>query len=338
MRFECIFKYLPSAEKREFIVQAMKRKGDHERALNYLLKRLKRAESKKEEYELISREKEEILHLLRSDLSLETLNYDQLKQILPSVLFDKFFAYNKESGEHLSVCYIYPAHSISSEKEIAEFSDILQIDGKNLRMVGMSLMTGHLERLMKKQFKFITILIAVVLTIMLALICRRLHLVIIALAPLLLSLLVTITVMVVFNIKLNYMNIVAFPLILGMGIDNSIHMLYRYFEKGHRSVRITVSEAGTAIGLTSLTTVVGFGTLIFTGHNGLESLGILTSIGVGSCFMTTMLVLPGLLAIWNPPAPAAVPDVAAPPQDDPPNVRQDTPATNSSEPSCNASE
>jgi predicted RND superfamily exporter protein len=300
-RFECIFKYIPSAQKREFLAKAMKRRGNPERALNYLLKKLKGLESKKDEYDIMVNKKEEILHLLRSDLSLESLDYKELKEVLPTVLFEKFFAHDDSSGDHLSVCYAYPTTRIDDEEQIEELSSALGIDGKNLRLVGMSLMTTRLERLIQEQFRVITVFIAGVLALMLAFICRRLHLVILSVVPLLLSLVATITAMVVFDLKLNYMNIVAFPLILGMGIDNSIHMLYRYFEEGKRSVSSTIGEAGKAIALTSLTTIAGFASLTFTEHNGLISLGILTSIGIGTCFLTTVLVLPGLLMVFDPP-------------------------------------
>ncbi|MFC1671661.1 MMPL family transporter [Planctomycetota bacterium] len=276
-------------------------RGDPERALNYLLKRLKRVDSKKEEYEILAREKEEIVHLLRSDLSLETLDYEQLKQVLPTVLFRKFFAHDRASGDYLSICYIYPTKRISEQEEIDELAGPLHIDGNALRLVGMGLLLNRLESLIKEQFRLITVVIAAVLALMLALICRKLHLVILSVVPLLMSLVATITVMVVFDMKLNYMNIVAFPLILGMGIDNSIHMLYRYFEDGKRSVHATIGEAGKAIALTSLTTIAGFGSLVLTHHNGLISLGILTSVGIGACFLTTVLVLPGLLMAFDPP-------------------------------------
>ena len=301
MRFEYIFKYLPSADKRKMIVKAVTRRGRPDRTLKYLMKKLKRTPAKEEEYEILLREKKEILHLLRSDLSLESFTYEELKKTLPSVLFDKFFARDRVTGDYLSVCYMYPTKTISEEEDIRELCVALNVDGRRLRMAGMSLMRGKLERLIQRQFKVITVCIAIVLAAMLFLICRRINLVIVSVIPLLMSLVTTISFMVLYDLKLNYMNIVAFPLILGMGIDNSIHMLYRYFESDTRSVRSTVGQAGKAILVTSLTTISGFGSLLLTKHNGLVSLGLITSVGIGACLLTSLFVLPGLLILFAPP-------------------------------------
>jgi predicted RND superfamily exporter protein len=165
----------------------------------------------------------------------------------------------------------------------------------------MSLVRGRLEQLIKEEFRMITLYIAVGLLVMLAAICRRLHLVIVAVIPLLMSLAATVTVMAAFDLKLNYMNIVAFPLIIGMGIDNGIHIIFRYFEAGERSVKLTVGQTGQGILVTSLTTMSGFGSLLFTDHNGLISLGIVTCVGIGVCLLTSLCVLPGLLRLWQPP-------------------------------------
>jgi len=82
-----------------------------------------------------------------------------------------------------------------------------------------------------------------------------------------------------------------------MGIDDSIHMLQRYFENNDRSIFTVITTTGRAILLTSLTTMLGFGSLIFTGHSGLASLGIVTSAGIGFCLLSSFFILPGLIVM-----------------------------------------
>jgi predicted RND superfamily exporter protein len=121
--------------------------------------------------------------------------------------------------------------------------------------------------------------------------------------PLLLSLAATISIMIFCDIRLNYMNVVAFPLIIGIGIDDSIHMIYRYYENHERSVGTMVEQTGRAVLLTSLTTMSGFGSLLVTDHSGLMSLGMVTALGIGFCLVTSLLILPGLLLFWESSGP-----------------------------------
>ena len=294
-KYESIFKYMPSPGKRGYFLEETKKIKNPENALNYLLEDLKNNESKKEEYEFFSQKKDEILLLLKSGFSKEQPPYFKLKSVLPKELFDKFFAEDKKSGMYYSVCYMYPAERIVKPEQIKNLSTFLGIDGTKLTMTGISLLIGRLEYLIKKEIKIITFSIGAALIFILALIYRRTSLVVISVIPMLMSLAATVLVMSAFNIKLNYMNILAFPLIIGMGIDDSIHMLYRYLENNEKNIGMMIKQTGRAVLLTSLTTIAAFGSLAFSGHNGLISLGITAAVGIGFCLLFSLFVLPGLI-------------------------------------------
>ena len=126
---------------------------------------------------------------------------------------------------------------------------------------------------------------------------KRISLVFVSMIPLVMGLTATVILMITFGIKFNYINIIGFPLIIGMGIDDSIHMIYRYFENNDKNIGATIEQTGRAVLLTSLTTMCGFGSLIFTAHSGLMSLGIITVTGIGFCLIASLFVLPGLLML-----------------------------------------
>ena len=122
----------------------------------------------------------------------------------------------------------------------------------------------------------------------------------IALLPLAVGTLLMLGLMYVLRMKYNYMNLIAAPIILGIGIDDGVHALHRYSEQaGDRLQRVFDSFrfVGKAILLTSLTTMLAFGSLVFSIWRGFGHLGGALFIGVGACFLTTVFILPGIIGL-----------------------------------------
>lgn len=113
------------------------------------------------------------------------------------------------------------------------------------------------------------------------------------------------------DIKVNMFSIIAFPLLIGMGIDYGIHIYHRWLEEG--DAWHVVREAGGAVGLTSVTTIIGFAGLLFANHVGIQTLGLTGALGIASCLIGSLVTLPSLLYLierWrdNPRrGPAAAP-------------------------------
>lgn len=95
------------------------------------------------------------------------------------------------------------------------------------------------------------------------------------------------------DLPLNPANMITLPLILGIGIDNGVHIVHDFRRQG-RSYRMPTDATLTAVVVNSLTTMVGFGALMLSSHRGLESLGRVLTFGVGFTLLTALLV-PGFL-------------------------------------------
>ncbi len=120
---------------------------------------------------------------------------------------------------------------------------------------------------------------------------------VIALAPLLLGLVATLGLMVLCGIALNPANMIAFPLVLGVGADNGVHVLHDYRTRP-RGKRYSLSFAtGWGIMVAALTTILGFCTLMISQHRGLYSLGLVLTLGVTCCMLTALVFLPALLRL-----------------------------------------
>lgn len=114
------------------------------------------------------------------------------------------------------------------------------------------------------------------------------------LLPLLLAAAMTGAATVVFGIPFNYANVIAIPLLLGVGVDNGIHMVHRDRAGGVAPDGLLATSTARAVLYASLTTIFSFGSLAFSDHPGTASMGRLLTIGMLAVLVCTLLVLPAL--------------------------------------------
>lgn len=95
--------------------------------------------------------------------------------------------------------------------------------------------------------------------------------------------------------KINLYNLAMIPAVMGMSVDNSIHLYHRYQELGPGSLAKVLATTGIAAGMASLTNAAGFVGLSFATHGGLHSMGILAVIGVITTLLSTLLMMPLIL-------------------------------------------
>jgi len=99
------------------------------------------------------------------------------------------------------------------------------------------------------------------------------------------------------NVPLNAANIIALPLMLGMAIDNGVHIMHDFH--GQRG-RYRMSHAtAIAVVLDSVTTMVGFAVLMVADHRGLQGLGRVMTIGMACCLFSSLIILPAILALMT---------------------------------------
>jgi len=95
--------------------------------------------------------------------------------------------------------------------------------------------------------------------------------------------------------SLNIINIMVVPLVIGMGIDFGIHITHRF--KTERNIETVYRYTGKGVFLSALTTMIGFGSLGLIGRFGsVNSMGRILFIGILTCLLTTLFILPALLS------------------------------------------
>ena len=132
------------------------------------------------------------------------------------------------------------------------------------------------------------------ITLILWLILRRPGDVAVVLAPLLLAALASAAALVLMDMPFNFANVIALPLLLGVGVDSGIHMLNRARRGGG-----ALAGSSTARGVltSALTTTVSFGNLAFSAHPGTASMGLLLTVGMVATLVCTLLVLPAVASL-----------------------------------------
>lgn len=100
---------------------------------------------------------------------------------------------------------------------------------------------------------------------------------------------------IVFSI--NPANIIVLPLLFGIGIDAGVHVLHRYKQAPlDRPLGLTAGT-GKGITLTSLTTIIGFASMMIAHHRGIISLGLVLAVGVGLTLIACLVIMPAVLEL-----------------------------------------
>jgi predicted exporter len=97
------------------------------------------------------------------------------------------------------------------------------------------------------------------------------------------------------HIKINFCNFVAYPITVGIGVDYAVNVIARYQQEGERDVDRAVRSTGAAVGLCSLTTIIGYSSLLVARNRALYLFGLTAVIGEIACLTAAVVALPALL-------------------------------------------
>ena len=157
-----------------------------------------------------------------------------------------------------------------------------------VRLVAQSRFKSALEQEMKRDIiKFIS-RSGLLVTVLILGLFRNLRRAALALFPAVFGVTVTFGLLGLLQIPLNIFHIVALPLVIGLGADYGIFMVFQ-------EIRKPSPWTAKAVKISGLTTLAGFGVLIFAKHPSLHSLGATVAIGITAALCCAVFVLPQLL-------------------------------------------
>jgi uncharacterized protein len=117
------------------------------------------------------------------------------------------------------------------------------------------------------------------------------------LASLLVGVLFLVATAMTLGVKVNFANFIAFPITFGIGVDYAVNVMSRYVEEGKQDGEGAVSRVGGAVALCSLTTILGYSSLLLAQNRALSLFGLLAVLGEVSCLSTALIALPATLIV-----------------------------------------
>ena len=202
--------------------------------------------------------------------------------------------------------FIYPREGLWDKSDLHNITrdlhraaDEAGLDRSEYRVAGWPVLTDHLKGLVWHDLGDSLALAGVAIAVALLLALRKPLIAALASIPLVAGVLAMLGIMSLFSLSFNYANFIVLPLIVGIGIDDGIHIVHRWREESGQELTVVLRQIGRAIVLTSLTTSIGFGSLISSHYPGLRSIGWVTGLGILTCLLAALILLPAVLAWWE---------------------------------------
>ena len=98
------------------------------------------------------------------------------------------------------------------------------------------------------------------------------------------------------GIKLDFLNFVALPVTLGIGVDYAVNLFARLDHESPERYAHALAETGSAVALCSSTTIIGYSSLLIASNGALRSFGKLADLGEIGCLLSALLLVPVLVA------------------------------------------
>ncbi len=190
------------------------------------------------------------------------------------------------------------ADYLVSSKLKATFWD-LPFDHKTFPVAATYFVLPEVVDTIREDGKLTVALGLAAITLLLVIQFRRGQYVVAILVPLVLGASTLAGFLYVTGMKLNYFNVVVIPLLLGMGVDNGIHLFSRFLEEGTGAFTKVMRHTGGAMFLTTLTTCIGFGGLWVANHSGLHSLATTAIAGMSACLLASLFTLPAVVILME---------------------------------------
>ena len=97
------------------------------------------------------------------------------------------------------------------------------------------------------------------------------------------------------SLKLNFVNFAVLPITFGIGVDYAVNLYQRYRQAG--SVEKALAASGGAVALCSLTTIIGYATLVTADNQAIQSFGLTAVLGEITCLSAALFALPAVLSL-----------------------------------------
>ncbi len=211
-----------------------------------------------------------------------------LREDLPEDLYQRWVS---ENGDYR--LQVFPLEDISDNDALKRFVEEVRTVSNGATAGPVFILEAGQAIIDSFRQAFISAIILIAL--LLVLVFRNFRDPLFVLFPLVVAGTLTGAATVLLDMPFNFANIIALPLLLGLGVDNGVHMVHRLRKPVPQSATLLHTSTARGIFFSALTTIFSFGTLGFLSHRGTASMGQLLTLGVALTLLVTLLVLPAFL-------------------------------------------
>ncbi len=189
---------------------------------------------------------------------------------------------------------IWPRQILNNNPAIQRFVDAVRTELPQAAGAPVDFLESGRAVVSAFQHAFAYSLIAI--TVLLLVLLRSFADMLLVLIPLAMAGLLTMAGSVLFGVPFNFANVIALPLILGVGVDYGVYIVQRARAAAGSNVNLLRTSTARAVLFGALITVANFGNLALSSHPGTRSMGLLLTVGLGMTLVCTLVLLPSLLA------------------------------------------
>jgi hypothetical protein len=224
---------------------------------------------------------------------IEVADFDQAQQT--KLLLGRYLI--KKPDGWKAVVYLYPPANRWRREVPPQALQLAERLGPKAQLSGVNRINQRLRAMVLRDAWIAGILGVLLVAAILWIDFRSVRFVLLALTPLTVGITLMLGGMVLLDIQMNFINIFVTTMIIGIGVDYGIYILHRYLEVRSLSAReleAGLQETGKAVMAAAMSTIVGFGSIMFSHYPGLRSTGKVALLGA----LFTSLVAVTLLPAW----------------------------------------
>ncbi len=196
-------------------------------------------------------------------------------------------------GEGRELIEVVPAEDVSDNAAARRFNAAVRAVVPNA--TGLPVVYEEASATVVHAFTLALLYSFIMVSMIIWIVLRDIRDTLLVIVPILIASGVTAGLTALIDMPLNYANIIALPLLVGIGVDNGIHVVHRM--RTDTVMQLFNTSTMRAVLASGLTTVASFGNLAFSSHVGTASMGILLALGLGVSMGATLIVLPAWLKL-----------------------------------------
>lgn len=242
-------------------------------------------------YSLFSTDLRSQIDHFRTALNVKPVAVDTL----PLYVKEQFLGRDSSDGQ---LVYIYQTKSLLDVRNALEFSNEvnnLQVEERRYQAAGEPIVYSAMFQGLKVESVPILILVAIAIIGTVFVDVKGWKSTLLSLSPLLIGLLWMIGAMAALEIKLNLLNAVVLPCIMGIGVDGGVHLFHQYWDGKPRELTERLQITAKSVAICTATSMIGFGGMITAEHPGLRSIGSAALIGLSTVLAASIFFYPTLL-------------------------------------------